>query len=129
MQDQGPWDDCPSGVVTEMAGQLRRRKRYAQLRPFLFVGVAALLLSAIGYGLANRNEPGSRGGLTCRETAPLLAKYHDQSLDAAAANGVQEHLSHCPRCRKHYEELYPSEVRNRSSAETGLLAVAAQFCQ
>jgi hypothetical protein len=89
--------------------------------------VTALLLSAIGYSLTNRDEPGLPGGLTCLKTASLFAKYHDRSLDAATANGVQEHLSHCPKCRKHYEERYPSEVRNRSSAETVLFAVAAQL--
>jgi len=127
MQDQDPWGDCPFGVVTDMAGQLRRRKRLAQLRPVILIGLAGLLFSAVGYGLTNHDETGSRARLNCRETVPLLAKYHDRSLDAAVASDVREHLSRCPSCRKHYEELYPSEVRKRSSAQTGLVAVAAQF--
>ena len=71
--------------------------------------------------------PGSPARLTCRQTVPLLAEYHDQTLGAAVASDVREHLLHCPMCRKHYEELYPSEVRNGSSVETRLFAVASQF--
>ena len=124
MQDQGPWDDCPRGVVAEMAGRLRRRKRYVQMRPFIFIGATALLLSAIGYGLTSRDQPGSLGAFDCLKTASLFAGYHDRSLDDATTKGVEEHLSRCPNCRQHYDELYPSEVRNRLSAETGRLAVA-----
>ena len=127
MQDQGPWGDCPSGVMTEMVARLRRRKRQSQLRPIILSGIALLLLSFVAYGLTSREESGSGRGLTCRETVPLLAKYHDRTLDATVASDVREHLSQCPACRKHYTELYPSEVRNRASTEHRLLAVAAQF--
>ena len=125
MQDQDPWIDCPRGTVSEMAAQLRRRKSRMQRRPAVAFGLALLLFSAVGYGLMDRDEPGTRAGLTCQETVPLLAKYHDRSLEATAANDVQEHLSHCPMCRKRYEARYPNEVRNHSSAENRLVAVAA----
>ena len=126
MQDQGTWDDCPSGVVAEMAGRLRRRKRQTQMRPFVFLGVTALLLSAIGYGVMSRDTAGSLN-LNCSETAALFAKYHDDTLGAAKKNAVREHLSRCPKCREHYDEQYPSEVRTGSSAPTAPLAMASQF--
>ncbi|MDA1049040.1 MAG: zf-HC2 domain-containing protein [Planctomycetota bacterium] len=127
MHDQGSWNDCPSGAVSAMVTQLRRRKRLAQLRPIMAIGIFVLLFSAIGYGLTNRDDPESRAGLNCRETVPLLAKYHDQSLEAAVATDVREHLSHCPSCRKHYEEMYPSEVRNPLSTPIRLAAIASHF--
>ncbi|MBC8352170.1 MAG: zf-HC2 domain-containing protein [Planctomycetes bacterium] len=125
MQDQSPWVDCPSGAVTTMADQLRRQRRQAQLRPIIAIGVAVLIFSAIGYGLTNPKQPGSQSGLTCRETVPLLVSYHDESLEANAAKDVRDHLSHCPMCRKHFEEMYPNEVRAPSSASHELLAFAS----
>ena len=127
MRDQVSWSDCPSGVVTEMAGELRRRRQRTQLRPFITAGLVFLLISLIGYGLTNRDTPAPRAALNCRETIQLLAKYHAGSLDVAGANGVREHLSNCPRCRKHYDESFPSEVRNHSSVESRLLVAATHF--
>jgi hypothetical protein len=127
MQDQGSWSDCPSGVVTEMARELRRRRQRTQLRPFMAAGLAFLLISVIGYGLTNRDTPVPRAALNCRDTIQLLAKYHAGSLDAVGASGVREHLSHCPKCRKYYDETFPSEVRNHSSVESRLLVAATHF--
>ena len=129
MQDQEPWKECPSGVVTDMAGQLRRRSRQAQLRPFVVVGAAVLLLFAISYGLVNSGDPSAGGVLDCREASSLFAQYHDKTLDAVARMEVEEHLSRCPQCRKHYEQRYPgpNEARSRSSADTRWLAMAAKL--
>jgi hypothetical protein len=128
MQDRDPWGDCPAGVVSEMAGRLRRRKRQTQLRSLAASGLAMLLVAAIGYGLVTQmtgEDPAEiRAGLNCRETIRLLASYQDQSLEDSVAKEVREHLSRCPSCRKHYEEKYPSEVRNRSSAESRQVALA-----
>lgn len=127
MPDQSSWDDCPVGVVTDMAGHLRRRKRHVQLRAVISIGLALLLSIAVGHAVTDRDEPAPRVGLNCREAVPLFAKYQNESLDAAMANDVREHLSRCPKCREHYEELYPSEARNRSAVESQLLAVATSF--
>ncbi len=127
MRDQSSWDDCPAGVVTGMAGQLRRQKRHVQLRAVISISLALLLSLAVGYGLTKRDEPTPRAGLNCREAVPLFAKYHDKSLDAAVANHVREHLSRCPKCREHYEEVYPSEVRSSSVVGYQQLAFAAPF--
>ncbi|MEO8494285.1 MAG: zf-HC2 domain-containing protein [Planctomycetota bacterium] len=127
MQHQEPWGDCPFGILTGMAGRLRRRKRQTQVRAVSLIGLGLLLLSLVGYGLATRDVPDSRARLNCRETIPLFAKYHDRSLDGAVESDVREHLSRCPACREHYDQLYPNEAQNRSLAENRLLAVAAQF--
>jgi hypothetical protein len=125
MQDQSSWDDCPAGLVTDMAGQLRRRKRHVQLRAVISISLAVLLSLAVGYGLKNRDEPAPRARLNCRDAVPLFAEYHDKKLDAVVASDVREHLSRCPKCREHYEDLYPNEVRNRSSGENRVVAVIA----
>jgi len=127
MQDQGSWSDCPSGVVTDMAGALRRRKRWAQLQPILAISFAFALVSVVGYGLATRDRETPRASLTCREAAQLFAKYHDRSLETDVANDVRKHLSHCPKCREHYAKQFPSEVRNSLSSEPRLVAVATNL--
>lgn len=127
MQDQDSWSDCPTGVVSDMASQLRLRKRQAQLRPVLTAGVAVLVLLAVSYALIGGGASDAKAGLTCSETAPLLAKYHDQSLEADVANDVREHLSRCPACQKHYEDAYPSEVRNRAPKTDQLVASAWDY--
>lgn len=127
MRDKEPWDDCPAGVVTEMATGLRRRRLHARLRPAVASGVVVLLVCLTGYGLMSRDESATHGVLTCRETVSLLAKYHDQSLQASQAHDVQEHLAGCPMCRKHYERMYPSEVRNDSTPELEFVTLAANF--
>ena len=123
MKELDTWGDCPSGVVTNLAGRLRRRR---QVRPVISIGLGVLLLSAVSYGLIIRNGPRTRAPLNCRETVPLLAKYHNRSLDAPVESDVREHLSRCPSCRKKYEEMYPSEARNHALVENRLLAVLIQ---
>ncbi len=127
MQNSDPWDDCPAGIVTEMATELRRREFRARLLPVLATGLVVLLVGVAGYGLMGRDGSALHSVLTCRETVPLLAKYHDHSLEASQANDVQEHLSRCPMCRKRYARLYPSEVRNHSTPEPELAVLAANF--
>lgn len=124
MQDQGSWSDCPSGVVTEMACVLRRRKRQAQLRPIIAIGFALILVSVVGYGLTTRDRATHHASLTCREAVALFAKYHDRSLDTDLANDVRKHLSHCQKCREHYGKQFPSEVRNPLPSYPRLDAVA-----
>lgn len=124
MQDQGSWDDCPSGVVTEMAGRLRRRRMRVRLRSIALSVSAVLLISVICYATASRDGETPRASLNCRETVRLMANYHDRSLAPDVAKDVLEHLSHCPQCREHYKERYPSEVRNWGLGESRIAAVA-----
>ncbi|MBI2477500.1 MAG: hypothetical protein HYV60_02265 [Planctomycetia bacterium] len=56
MQDQDSWSNCPSGVLTDMAGKLRRRRHQSQLRPFIAAGLALLLVAAVGYGLSELSQ-------------------------------------------------------------------------
>lgn len=127
MQDQAPWGDCPSGVMSDMVAQLRRRKRQTQVRAAVSIGLAVLLVATVGYGLAGRDAANPRAKMNCSEAVPLFAKYHDQSLDAAVAEDVREHLSRCPACRKHYADLFPSEAQIRSSTGDTPLALATHF--
>ncbi len=122
MQDDKQWDECPAGVVTGMAAELRDRRRRQQLRPVVGVGLVVLLVVTVGYGLTDRSNSSQQTELTCSETVPLLTKFHDQSLDEVVAKDVQNHLSRCPMCREHYEDLYPSEVQNDLQATSRLVA-------
>jgi hypothetical protein len=121
MTDHGQWDDCPAGLVTKMAGELRARQFRAQRRPVI-ASVAILLILGVTWGIQSQIGVGSNP-LTCAETVPLFADYHNDSLDASATARVAEHLANCPSCRKHFEDQFPGEAR--VTEDSGKL-VAAQ---
>lgn len=109
MTDHSPWDDCPAGLVTKMAGELRARQLRARLRPAI-AGVAILLILGVTWGI--QSQIGAEANpLTCAETAPLLADYHHDALDPSVSTRVAEHLASCPSCRKHFEDQFPGEAR------------------
>jgi Putative zinc-finger len=125
MQDKDSWNDCPAGVVSDMAARLQLRKRQSQRRPIIGVGIALMVFIGVGFGLVDWENANLRAGLNCRETIPLLAAYHARSLDADVKKDVDEHLSHCPSCQKKYEELHPNEVRNPLTPPSRLVALAS----
>ena len=109
MTDHGQWDDCPAGLVTKMAGELRAQQFRVQLRPMI-AGVAIVLILGVTWGIQSQIGR-APGPLTCAETVPLLADYHNDALDSSATTRVAEHLANCPSCRKHFEDRFPGEAR------------------
>ena len=104
------WNECPPGVLTEMAGQLRgRRQRQMVGRVGAAVGVIALLL--IGYGVSTGRLPGGRiEAISCQEAIELFAQYHASQLLPAVQRRVEKHLNDCPHCQDRYRQLHPSEA-------------------
>ncbi len=129
MQDDNQWEECPVGLVTGMASKLRSQRRTQQLRPVFGAGLLLVLAIAIGYSFSGAGSSPSRSKLTCAETVPLLADFHDNSLDEAVVQDIQTHLSDCPSCRDHYDELYPSEVRSGAAADSNIVAALIPFAR
>jgi len=109
MAERESWEECPSGVLTGMAEELRRRQSRRHLLPA--VG-GLLLLVAIGGILATRfHSPSGAPELTCSEVIPLLAQYHDDMLSATMMQRVEQHLSDCPNCKDRYSKAFPADAR------------------
>lgn len=108
MTDHNQWDACPTGLVTKMARELRDRQFRDRLRPVI-AGVAIVLVLAVAWAFQGNGGPGVNP-LTCAETVPLLAAYHNDALDPAVTTRVAGHLANCPSCRKHYQDRFPGEA-------------------
>ncbi|MBP86518.1 MAG: hypothetical protein CMJ64_07370 [Planctomycetaceae bacterium] len=123
MTEHGPWDECPTGLVTKMAGQLRAKQLRARLRPMM-AAVAILLVLGGTWAVQSKIGDGAEP-LTCVETVPMLADYHSGNLEGSVATRVDEHLANCPSCRKHFEDQFPGEARIVEDADK-LVALRAR---
>ena len=108
MTDHGQWEECPAGLVTTMAGELRSKRLRARLRPVI-ASVAILLVLGVTWAVQSPNRADAEP-LNCAETVPLLADYHAGTLPRVATTRVAEHLANCDSCRKHFNNQFPGEA-------------------
>ncbi len=102
------WQECPPDELKGMVAQIRVGQRREFLRS-LGKGSAAVLLLGAG-GIVARQwklKEQSQGNqqLACRQVMDLLPEYAAHRLDTDLTQSVAAHLTKCPPCKAHYEEM------------------------
>jgi hypothetical protein len=122
MSEVDRWEDCPPGAVTGMVDRLRRQRQPSPLRPAIGAFLVVVLLGA-GYAMTSGLMSGPNNArLNCGDVIPLLAQYHDGTLNSPTAQQVEEHLSHCPGCKEKYKRQFPGEAHRGDTRSNSLVA-------
>lgn len=120
-----PWQACPTGTVSRMAGELRsRRKARTQRRVAVASGVGvALVAVAVGLGLSIflRGPTEYRfGGIACSEVRALLPEYLQGALaDRQLAQSIDQHLAECPHCGPLVDQMQASSMAQQFADSPG----------
>ena len=117
---QDSWDACPSGELARMV-EARNAQRRRRVMDRAAVVAACLMVCvamggfALGIFSPDHSAPGggaSYGGIACADVADCLPAYiaaerqdvANTHLDEGTIASITEHLTHCPACRRHYEQ-------------------------
>ena len=101
------WIDCPEGMITDLAGRLRRRRhRRLVVKAAGSTSAAVVLLGAGAIALTPSPQvPQSQVRLHCSEVVRLAPQFKAQLLSDEIRLQVVDHLNDCRACRSRYEQM------------------------
>jgi hypothetical protein len=112
---QEDWTPCRQGDVSNLIHALKSRRQAKKVQRRLAVTGALMAVAAVGYYFAGL-RPTDRfdyGGIACSEVAQSAQKFVSGDLDDETQQKIEEHLAHCPHCRKLVDDL-----RKRTGRDT-----------
>lgn len=104
------WIECPSGELIDARYRLTRSRQRRQL---LRYGSALTLMLGIGLGSVAlvRGRPGRKhpqAQIACGQVHAWKDDYLAGRLDPASMELVEEHISHCAKCKAFMDRRSPS---------------------
>lgn len=121
--DQGHWEPCPAGELSQMVSRIKSRDRRKTTARWGGAFVAATLLIVAGLFYSGRwHAPASDdyGGIACSKVERLLPDYIAKRLDPAVSKQIAVHLRECHHCDEIYQRLLKqSHTAHASRGDTG----------
>jgi len=116
-KNQEDWTPCRRGEVSSLVQALKGRRQAKKVQRRLVVTGALMAVAAVGYyftGLRPTDQF-KYGGIACSEVAQSAQEFVSGDLDDETQQQIDEHLAHCPRCRKLVDDLRKGSGRDTTT--------------